>query len=127
MYMITGEMLPLFMAMVVVVPLTYQAIHGILERQFQFHTVLSIYLLRPMEIMLSIMMFPTAISYVFVMAIYMAMKETVSLTSNVVDVIVSSKYLYRALYVFLFLNIYLLTIAIAICIIKFVLNVIIEY
>lgn len=80
-----------------------------------------------MEIMLSIMMFPTAISYVFVMAIYMAMKETVSLTSNVVDVIVSSKYLYRALYVFLFLNIYLLTIAIAICIIKFVLNVIIEY
>ncbi|KAH9492331.1 hypothetical protein Btru_024333 [Bulinus truncatus] len=118
MYVITGEMVPLVIGMMVVVPLTYRSVRGILEQKLQFHTLLSTYLLRPLEIMLSVMMFPSAVVYIFVMTIYMSMSETVLLANYLVNYLTSSKWIYYAIYWTAFLSAYLLLIVVFINIIR---------
>ncbi|XP_059179248.1 uncharacterized protein LOC131958302 [Physella acuta] len=72
---LTIEMIPLFMAMVIVVPLTSEVVRSVLEEKLDFDHLIDRNLLRVVEILIAFMVFPTALVYIICMGAYLLCVE----------------------------------------------------
>ncbi|KAH9492330.1 hypothetical protein Btru_024332 [Bulinus truncatus] len=94
----SGESVPFFVAMMIVVPVTFEVIRILLEDKLDFDMVINRKLLRVMELMISVMIFPTAAMYIAATALYKFLVAALVFSFWLVDLVLTPRYLYVALY-----------------------------
>ncbi|KAK3772740.1 hypothetical protein RRG08_013433 [Elysia crispata] len=73
---VTVETVPVYLAMLVVVPLTFDAIKVVLEDKLDFDVIINRNMLRVLEVLIAIMIFPAAVIFLILMTVHYVVKKS---------------------------------------------------
>ncbi|GFO04121.1 hypothetical protein PoB_003062600 [Plakobranchus ocellatus] len=84
-YNFSIETVPVYLAMIVVVPLTFDAIKVVLEDKLDFDVIINRSMLRVLEVAIAIMIFPTAAIFSVCLAAFYVVKKSYVAASKLME------------------------------------------